>query len=158
MDFSVTPEQEAIRTAVAKVCAAFDLEYWLQKDRAGGFPHELHAALARDGWLGIAMPAEYGGAGLGIVEAAIMMQTIAASGAGMSGASAVHMNIFCLNPVVVFGAGAQKKRWLPALIAGLDRACYSTRNAENDATVFLKEHRQRVVVSSEQLSHEILIV
>jgi len=124
MDFTVTPEQEAIRTAVAKVCAAFDLEYWLHKDRAGGFPHELHAALARDGWLGIAMPVEYGGAGLGIIEAALMMQTIAASGAGMSGASAVHMNIFSLNPVVVFGADAQKQRWLPALIAGRDRACF----------------------------------
>src|SRR5450759_3154202 len=91
MDFTATPEQEAIRTAVAKVCAKFDLDYWLKKDRAGGFPHELHAALARDGWLGIAMPVEYGGAGLGILDAAIMMQTIAASGAGMSGASAVHM-------------------------------------------------------------------
>ena len=124
MDFTITPEQEAIRTAVAKICAAFDLDYWLQKDRTGDFPHELHAALARDGWLGIAMPVEYGGAGLGIVEAAIMMQTIAASGAGMSGASAVHMNIFSLNPVVVFGADAQKQRWLPPLIAGRDRACF----------------------------------
>ncbi|MBI2293214.1 MAG: acyl-CoA dehydrogenase family protein, partial [Betaproteobacteria bacterium] len=82
MDFILTPEQEAIRTAIAKVCAAFNLEYWLQKDRAGGFPHDFHAALARDGWLGIAMPVEYGGAGLGIVEAALMMQTITASGAG----------------------------------------------------------------------------
>ena len=124
MDFTVTREQEAIRSAIAKVCAAFDLEYWLQKDRAGDFPHDFHAALARDGWLGIAMPVEYGGAGLGIVEAALMMQTISASGAGMSGASAVHMNIFSLNPVVVFGADAQKKRWLPALIAGRDRACF----------------------------------
>lgn len=124
MDFNLTPEQEAIRTAIARVCAAFDLEYWLQKDRAGSFPHDFHAALAHDGWLGIAMPAEYGGAGLGIVEAALMMQTITASGAGMSGASAVHMNIFSLNPVVVFGTDAQKKRWLPPLIAGHDRACF----------------------------------
>ena len=124
MDFNFTPEQEAIRSAITKVCAAFDLEYWLQKDRAGSFPHDFHAALARDGWLGIAMPVEYGGAGLGIVEAALMMQTITASGAGMSGASAVHMNIFSLNPVVVFGTDAQKKRWLPALIAGRDRACF----------------------------------
>ncbi len=124
MDFTITPEQEALRTAIAKVCAAFDLEYWLQKDRAGSFPHDFHAALARDGWLGIAMPVEYGGAGLGIIEAALMMQTITASGAGMSGASAVHMNIFSLNPVVVFGTDAQKQRWLPPLIAGRDRACF----------------------------------
>ena len=124
MDFTLTPEQETLRTAIAKVCAAFDADYWLQKDREGSFPHDFHAALARDGWLGIAMPAQYGGAGLGIVEAALMMQTITASGAGMSGASAVHMNIFSLNPVVVFGTDAQKQRWLPPLIAGRDRACF----------------------------------
>ena len=124
MDFSLTPDQEAIRDAVAKVCTGFDLDYWLKHDREGGFPLDFHAALARDGWLGIAMPPEYGGAGLGITEAAIMMQTITASGAGMSGASAVHMNIFSLNPVVVYGTDEQKKRWLPALIAGQDRACF----------------------------------
>lgn len=124
MDFDFTPEQEAIRDAVAKVCAGFDLDYWLQKDRDGGFPNDFHAALARDGWLGIAMPPEYGGSGLGVTEAALMMQTISASGAGMSGASAVHMNIFSLNPVVVFGTPEQKQRWLPPLIAGKDRACF----------------------------------
>jgi acyl-CoA dehydrogenase len=124
MNFDFTPEQEAIRDAVARVCAGFDLEYWLQKDRDGGFPNDFHAALARDGWLGIAMPQEFGGSGLGITEAALMMQTIAASGAGMSGASAVHMNIFSLNPVVVFGTAEQKARWLPPLVAGSDRACF----------------------------------
>ena len=124
MDFQLTAEQEAIRNAIAKTCAGFDLDYWLERDREGGFPHDFHAALARDGWLGIAMPEEYGGAGLGIKEAAVMMQTIAASGAGMSGASAVHMNIFSLNPVVVFGTAEQKKRWLPPLIDGRDRACF----------------------------------
>ena len=124
MNFDFTPEQEAIREAVGKVCAGFDLDYWLKKDRDGGFPLDFHAALARDGWLGIAMPQEYGGAGLGITEAALMMQTISASGAGMSGASAVHMNIFSLNPVVVYGTSEQKARWLPPLIAGRDKACF----------------------------------
>jgi acyl-CoA dehydrogenase len=124
MDFELTPDQDAIRDAVAKICAGFDLEYWLTRDREGGFPLDFHAALARDGWLGIAMPQEYGGAGLGITEAAVMMQTIAASGAAMSGASAVHMNIFSLNPVVVYGTAEQKQRWLPPLIAGLDKACF----------------------------------
>jgi acyl-CoA dehydrogenase len=124
MDFQLTPDQEAIRDAVAKICAGFDLEYWLKRDREGGFPLDFHAALARDGWLGIAMPQEYGGAGLGITEAAVMMQTIAASGAAMSGASAVHMNIFSLNPVVVYGTPEQKRRWLPPLIAGQDKACF----------------------------------
>ena len=124
MDFSFTPEQEAIRDAVSKICARFDLDYWLERDRHGGFPHDFHAALAKDGWLGIAMPQEYGGAGLGITEAALLMQTIAESGAGMSGASAVHMNIFSLNPVVVFGTAEQNQRWLPPLIAGRDKACF----------------------------------
>ncbi|HEX2828486.1 MAG TPA: acyl-CoA dehydrogenase family protein [Burkholderiales bacterium] len=124
MDFSLTEDQQAIRDAVAKICAEFDLDYWAKRDREGGFPLDFHATLARDGWLGIAMPQEYGGAGLGITEAAVMMQTIAASGAGMSGASAVHMNIFSLNPVVVYATAEQKQRWLPPLIAGSDRACF----------------------------------
>ena len=118
-------DREAIRDAVARICGRLGDEYWLERDRTGAFPHELHAALAVDGWLGIAMPEQYGGAGLGITEAALMMQTIAASGAAMSGASAVHMNIFGLNPVVVFGSDEQKRRWLPPLIEGREKACFA---------------------------------
>ena len=118
MDFALTADQEAIRDAIGKICARFDDDYWLKKDREGGFPHDFHRALAEAGWLGICMPEEYGGAGLGITEAAIMMQAIAESGAGMSGASAVHMNIFGLNPVVVFGTDEQKRRMLPPLVDG----------------------------------------
>lgn len=144
MDFALTTDQEAIRDAVTKACAAFDLDYWLKKDREGGFPLDFHAALARDGWLGIAMPPEYGGAGLGITEAAIMMQTIAESGAGMSGASAVHMNIFSLNPVVVYGTDEQKRRWLPPLIAGEDRACFGVTEPNTGLdTTHLKTFAQR---------------
>jgi len=124
MDFSFSAEQIAIRAAIEKICAGFDADYWLKKDCGGGFPDDFHRAFARDGWLGIAMPEHYGGGGLGITEAALMMQTVAASGAGMSGASAIHMNIFGLNPVVVFGSDEQKQRWLPPLIAGTDKACF----------------------------------
>ena len=124
MDFSFSAEQIAIRSAIEKICAGFDADYWLKKDSGGGFPDDFHRAFARDGWLGIAMPEQYGGAGLCITEAALMMQTVAASGAGMSGASAIHMNIFGLNPVVVFGSDEQKQRWLPPLIAGTDKACF----------------------------------
>ena len=124
MDFSLSEEQLAIRAAIEKICARFDAAYWLRKDDEGSFPEDFHQALARDGWLGVAMPQEHGGAGLGITEAALMMQAIAESGAGMSGASAVHMNIFGLNPVVVFATGEQKERWLPPLIAGRDKACF----------------------------------
>jgi acyl-CoA dehydrogenase len=124
MNFELSEEQLAIRTAVEELCVEFDADYWLAKDTEGGFPHDFHAAFARDGWLGIAMPEAYGGGGLGITEAAIMMQAVAESGAGMSGASAIHMNIFGLHPVVVFGSDEQKRRWLPPLIAGQDKACF----------------------------------
>jgi acyl-CoA dehydrogenase len=125
MDSSLTPEQREIREAIFKICARFGDDYWLKKDKEGGFPFEFHEALAADSWLGIAMPEEFGGSGLGITEAALMMQTIAESGAGMQGASAVHMNIFGLNPVVVFGTDEQKRRFLPPLIAGKEKSCFA---------------------------------
>ena len=125
MDFSLSPEQLQLRDAVAGLCARFDDAYWLRKDRDGGFPEEFHRAVAEGGWLGIAMPEEYGGSGLGITEAAIMMQAVAESGAAMSGASAIHMNIFGLNPVVVFGTEEQKRRMLPPLVRGEDKACFA---------------------------------
>jgi len=90
MNFELSEDQQAICDAVKRVCLPFNAEYWLRKDREGGFPDDFHHALAEAGWLGIAMPEEYGGAGLGITEAALMMQTISATGAGLSGASAVH--------------------------------------------------------------------
>ena len=130
MDFALSSDQEAIRAAVARICARFDAEYWRARDRDGGFPADFHQALAADGWLGIAMPLAHGGAGLGITEAAIMMQAIAESGAGFSGASAVHMNIFGLNPVAVFASDDQRQRWLPPLIAGRDRACFAVTEPE----------------------------
>lgn len=116
MTYQMTSEQQGIRDAIFRICEEFDDEFWLDRDREGGFPHELHQKLARDGWLGIAIPEEYGGAGLGIVDAAIMMQAIAESGGGNSAASAVHMNIFGLNPVVKFGTDDQKKKHLPPLV------------------------------------------
>lgn len=125
MDFTFTPEQREIRDAILKVCGRFGDDYWLKKDKEGGFPFEFHKALADDGWLGIAMPEAYGGSGLGITEAALMMQAIAESGAGMQGASAVHMNIFGLNPVVVFGTEEQKRRFLPPLISGVEKSCFA---------------------------------
>jgi acyl-CoA dehydrogenase len=125
MDFALSAEQEAIRAAVEKICARFGDDYWLAKDGDGGFPEDFHRAFAEAGWLGVCIPQEYGGAGLGVTEATLLMQTIAESGAGMSGASALHMNIFGLNPVVVFGNDEQKKRMLPPLVAGKDKACFA---------------------------------
>ncbi|MDA0663356.1 MAG: acyl-CoA/acyl-ACP dehydrogenase [Proteobacteria bacterium] len=119
-----TEDQIAIRDAIEKICSDFGDEYWLDRDRTGEFPEDFFQAFAQGGWLGIAMPEEYGGAGQGITEASLMMQAIAESGAGFSGASAIHMNIFGLNPVVVFGTDEQKRRMLPPLIAGKEKACF----------------------------------
>lgn len=124
MDFELTAEQQAIRDSIFKLCEKYDDAYWLEHDRSGEFPEDFVKDIADGGWLGIAMPSEYGGSGLGVTEAAIMMQAVAESGAGQSGASAIHMNIFGPNPIVVFGSEEQKKRMLPPLIAGKDRACF----------------------------------
>ena len=125
MSFALTAEQQEIQAAVSRLCERFDDAYWLSKDTEGGFPFEFHQAMAEAGWLGIAMPQAYGGSGLGITEAAILMQAVAQSGAGFSGASAIHMNIFGLHPVVVFGTDEQKQRLLPPLIAGKEKACFA---------------------------------
>ena len=170
MDFGFSPEQDAIREAMERICARFPDEYWLTKDKQGGFPSELHQALAKDGWLGIAMPEEYGGSGLGITEAAVMMQAIAESGAGFSGASAVHMNIFGLNPVVVFGTAEQKKRMLPGLIAGKERACFAVTEPNTGLNTTRIKTRadkkggkyhitgQKVWISTAQVAEKVLLL
>jgi acyl-CoA dehydrogenase len=125
MEFALSQTQESVRDAVTRICWRFDDAYWLMRDRDGGFPADFHQAFAADGWLGICIPEEYGGSGLGLADAAVMMQAIAESGAAMAGASSVHMNIFGLNPVVRFGTAEQKRRMLPPLIAGRERACFA---------------------------------
>jgi len=124
MDFALTDAQQQIRDEVLRLCARFDDAYWLERDRTATFPDAFFAAMAEGNWLGVAMPEEYGGAGLGITEAAIVMQAVAESGACMSGASAIHINVFGLNPVVVFGTDEQKRRALPPIISGRDKACF----------------------------------
>ena len=124
MQYSATEAQQELRAQILKLCADFGDDYWLKIDQEACFPEEFYRAVAAAGWLGIAMPEEFGGAGLGISEATVMMQAVAESGACMSGASAIHMNIFGLNPVVVFGTLAQKQRFLPPLIAGQEKACF----------------------------------
>src|SRR5690625_1339934 len=170
MDFEFTSEQTHIKEAIEKICATFDDQYWLEKDRDGGFPTELHQALARDGWLGICIPETYGGSELGITEAAIMMQTISGSGAGLSGASAVHMNIFGLSPVVEFGTEEQKQRMLPPLIEGKERACFAVTEPNtglNTTQLKVKAERQgdhyllsgaKVWISTAQVAEKMLIL
>jgi acyl-CoA dehydrogenase len=170
MDFAPTDEQLEIERAVVSICKRFDDDYWRTKDRDGGFPHDFHAAFAEAGWLGIAMPAEYGGAGLGITEAAILMRTISASGAGMSGASAIHMNIFGLHPVVINGTPEQKARWLPPLIAGRSKACFGVTEPNTGLNTLRLKTRarrlgdryvvdgQKVWISTAQVADKILLL
>ncbi|HLS87268.1 MAG TPA: acyl-CoA dehydrogenase family protein [Burkholderiales bacterium] len=170
MNFDLSEDQQRIVDSIAKLCARFPDDYWLKRDKEGGFPSEFHQALARDGWLGIAMPEEFGGAGLGITEAALMMQAIAQSGAGFSGASAVHMNIFGLNPVVVFGTEEQKRRMLPPLIQGKHRACFAVTEPNtglNTRKLKVKAERkgdryivsgQKVWISTAQVAEKVLLL
>jgi acyl-CoA dehydrogenase len=170
MDFAPTDDQLEIERAVESICTRFDDDYWRTRDRDGGFPHDFHAAFAEAGWLGIAMPAEYGGAGLGITEAALMMRTISASGAGMSGASAIHMNIFGLHPVVINGTPEQKARWLPPLIAGTHKACFGVTEPNTGLNTLRLKTRavrqgdryvvdgQKVWISTAQVADKILLL
>ena len=170
MTYRYTEAQQEIRDTVLRICADFDDEYWLEKDRNGGFPHDLHKALADGGWLGIALPEEVGGTGLGIAEAAIMMQAIAESGGGASGASAIHMNIFGLNPVVKFGTPEQKQRMLVPLLEGREKACFAvTEPTTGLDTTKLKTrairqgdryvvHGQKVWISTAQVAHKMLLL
>ncbi len=170
MNFAFTDEQIAIREAVARTCADFGDDYWLARDREGSFAHDFHAALAKAGWLGVAMPADAGGAGLGITEAAIVMQTVAASGGGIAAASSVHMNIFGLHPVVVFGTPEQQRRWLPPLIAGEEKACFGVTEPNTGLNTLKLKTRavrqgdhyvvsgQKIWISTAQVAHKILLL
>ena len=118
MDFTANPDHEAIRDAVRKLCARFDDAYWRAHDQEHRFPWEFYEAMAEGGWIGICIPEEYGGGGQGITEAAIVVEEVAASGAAMNGASALHLSIFGMNPVVKHGSAAMRARYLPRVASG----------------------------------------
>lgn len=170
MDFAFTPEQESIRDAVDKICQKYDAEYWRKRDQTGEFPEAFVKDMADGGWLGIAMPEEFGGAGLGVTEAALMMQTVARSGAALSGCSAIHINIFGPMPVVVFGNDEQRSRHLPALIRGEDRTCFGVTEPNaglNTANIETKAerngngwvaHGRKLWTSTAQTANKILLL
>jgi acyl-CoA dehydrogenase len=166
----LSAEQQRIREAIARLCEGFGDAYWLERDGEGGFPEEFYRAVAQGGWLGIAMPEEYGGAGLGVAEAAVMMQAVAQSGAGFSGASALHMNIFGLYPVIRFGTDEQKRRFLPPLIRGEEKACFAVTEPDVGLdTTHLKTKAVRhgncylvsgrkIWISTAQVAHRMLLL
>ncbi len=170
MDFELTEDQLSIQDLTQRVCAGFDGDFWRGHDESAEFPHAFHRAIAEAGLLGTAMPEEFGGAGLGISEAAVMMQEVAASGAGMAGASSVHMNIFGLQPVVVFGTDEQRNRMLPPLIRGDEKACFAVTEPDaglNTAAIKTKAERhgdsyilsgQKIWISTAQVADNALIL
>jgi acyl-CoA dehydrogenase len=138
-------ERHAIREGVRAVVSKFGDDYWLERDDDGVFPREFHRAMSEAGWLGITMPEEYGGAGLGVTEAAIMMHEVASHGGGMAAASTVHINLFGPHPIVVKGTPDQKARWVPRLISGQDQCAFGF--TEPDAglnTTRIKTFAERV--------------
>ncbi|MDI1274730.1 MULTISPECIES: acyl-CoA dehydrogenase family protein [unclassified Polaromonas] len=170
MNFTLTEQQESIREAIAKICGRFNDQYWFDRDHDGRFPEEFYQALAGDGWLGMCIGEQYGGAGLGVTEAALMMQTIAQSGGGMSAASSVHINLFGLNPVAVFGNEEQRLRMLPPVARGEVKSCFGVTEPNTGLnTTQLKTRAvrkgdryvvngQKVWISTAQVAHKILLL
>ena len=170
MDFAPSEQQESIRAAIARICSRFDDQYWFDRDHDGRFPEELYRALADDGWLGMCIAEEYGGAGLGVTEAAIMMQAIAQSGGGMSAASSVHINLFGLNPVAVFGNEEQRRRMLPPVARGEVKSCFGVTEPNtglNTTQLKLRAVKkgdryvvngQKVWISTAKVAHKILLL
>ncbi|MEE8394410.1 MAG: acyl-CoA dehydrogenase family protein [bacterium] len=170
MEFGWSDEQEAIRGEVARICSRFGDDYWREKDSKAEFPEEFYRAMAEGGWLGVAMPERFGGSGLGITEAALILQEVAASGACMSGASAIHMNIFGVNPLVVHGSERQQEDFLPDIIKGRTKVAFAV--TEPDAgldttrikTLAVREgehyrvNGRKIWISTAQVAHKILLL
>jgi len=136
LDISLSEDQRAIHDSVSKICTRFGDDYWTECDQTPRFPDEFHRAMADAGWLGITMPEELGGAGLGVTEAAIMMHAVTSGGGGFSAASTIHINLFGPHAIVVHGTMDQKARWLTPLIKGEQKACFGVTepNAGLDTT------------------------
>jgi acyl-CoA dehydrogenase len=170
MDFSWSADQESIRQEVRRLVSRFDDDYWLAQERKHEFPEEFYQAMAAGGWLGIALPEEYGGAGMGISEAAIILQEAAASGGCMQAASSIHMNIFGVNPLVVFGTEEQKRKHLPGVVkgetkvafgvtepdVGLDTTHLKTRAVKENG--HYRVNGRKVWISTAQVAHKILLL
>ncbi|ORA81084.1 acyl-CoA dehydrogenase [Mycolicibacter kumamotonensis] len=124
MSFELTEDQQLIRQSVAELAAKFDDHYWMTKDLAHEFPREFYDAIAGGGWLGMTIPEEFGGHGLGITEATILAEEVARSGGGMNAASSIHMSIFGMQPVVVFGSEEMKAETLPRIAHGDLHVCF----------------------------------
>jgi len=145
VDFSFTEDQQNIREAVLKHCSQFSDEFWLECDRSGEFPHAFHKSMAEAGWLGVAMPEAVGGAGLGITEAAVMMQAVAEAGGGMTAASSIHGPVFSMEPIMLFGTEEQQQRMIPPIITGEEKMCFAVTEPNTGLdTTSLKTRAKKV--------------
>jgi acyl-CoA dehydrogenase len=124
MHFELSPDQQLIRDSVAELAARFDDDYWMHQDQAHEFPQAFYEAVAAGGWLGIAIPESYGGHGFGITEATLLAEQVAGSGGGMNAASAIHLAIFGMHPVVVHGSDELKAAILPQVASGELHVCF----------------------------------
>ncbi|MEV0110042.1 acyl-CoA dehydrogenase family protein [Nocardia sp. NPDC050799] len=156
MDFELTEDQITIRDAVAELAAKFDDRYWAQKDAAHEFPTEFYDAFAAGGWLGITTPEEYGGHGYGITEASLLLEQVAASGAGMNGASSMHLSIFGMHPVIVHGSEELKQRTLPRIVNGDLHVCFGVTEPgagldTTRITTFARREGDRYIVNGRKV-------
>ncbi|MCB1476237.1 MAG: acyl-CoA/acyl-ACP dehydrogenase [Rhodobiaceae bacterium] len=159
-----------VREGVRQVASRFDADYWLKRDDDGKFPKDYHRAMADAGWLGITMPEEYGGSGLGVTEAAVMMHEVASHGGGMAATSSVHINLFGPHPIVVHGTHEQKQEWIPKLVAGTDQVAFgfTEPDAGLDSTRIrtfaekvpggYKVRGQKVWTSTAQVANKIMLL
>jgi acyl-CoA dehydrogenase len=170
MDFGLSDDLIAIRESVEKVCEGFPDEYWLKLDGEARFPREFHRAMADAGFLGITMPEEYGGSGLGVLAATVMMNTVARGPGTYAACSTIHINLFGPHPIVVFGTPEQKERWLVPLIKGEQQCCFGvtepdagldtthiTTKAERVSGGYVVNGR-KVWTSTAQVAHKLLLL
>ncbi len=156
MNFELTEDQLTIRESVAELAGKFSEQYWQEKDEAHEFPHEFYDAFAQGGWLGITTPEEYGGHGYGITEASILLEQVAASGAGMNGASSMHLSIFGMHPVIVHGSEELKRRTLPRIVSGDLHVCFGVTEPgagldTTKITTFAKRDGDRYIVNGRKV-------
>ena len=156
MDFDLNDDQQTIRTAVAELAGKLDDHYWMTKDRDHEFPQEFYDAFADGGWLGITTPEEYGGSGFGITEACLLLEEVAASGAGMNGASSIHMSIFGMHPVILHGSAEMKAQNLPRIVNGDLHVCFGVTEPgagldTTRITTFAKRDGDRYIVNGRKV-------
>ena len=156
MNFALTEDQELIRRSVAELVSKFDDNYWMEKDQAHEFPTEFYQAIADGGWLAMTFPPEYGGHGLGITEATILLEEVAKSGGGMNAASSIHLSIFGMQPVVVHGSEELKARTLPPVATGDSHVCFGVTEPgagldTSRITTFARRDGDRYIVNGRKV-------